>query len=168
MCPLLLGSLPGPAAAEPPKKRVLALGDTSTRTYQHAAISHALATIERLGRQSGLYDTWIRTDTQLVTKQKSAHRNLADFDAIFFYSIGELPMSDAQKADLLSFVREDGKGFVAAHTWQQRVLQLARFRRVGGRPLRRSSVGTVRRSGAGGRSGISSDEALSCRVHSQR
>lgn len=116
MCPLLLGSLPGPAAAEPPKKRVLALGDTSTRTYQHAAISHALATIERLGRQSGLYDTWIRTDTQLVTKQKSAHRNLADFDAIFFYSIGELPMSDAQKADLLSFVREDGKGFVAAHT----------------------------------------------------
>jgi len=101
----------------PRKRRVLALGDTSTRTYQHTAISHAVATIERLGRQSGLSDTWIRTDTQLVTKRK-AHgvRSLDDFDAIFFYSIGELPMMAEQKSDLLSFIRDDGKGFVAAHT----------------------------------------------------
>src|SRR5579872_6715454 len=57
------------AAAQPPHKlRVLAVGDTSTRTYQHASISHALATIEHLGRASGLYDTVIRTDTQLLTK----------------------------------------------------------------------------------------------------
>ena len=116
LCPLLLGGRPKRAAAQPPRKRVLALGDTSTRTYQHAAISHALATIERLGRQTGLYDTWIRTDTQLLTKRNSAHRNLNDFDAIFFYSIGELPMTDERKADLLGFVRDDGKGFVAAHT----------------------------------------------------
>jgi hypothetical protein len=100
------------------KRRVLALGDTSTRTYQHVAISHALATIERLGRESGLYDTWIRTDPQLVTKKRTPGnvRNLQDFDAIFFYSIGELAMTAEQKADLLSFVRDDGKGFVAAHT----------------------------------------------------
>ena len=134
MCPLLLGGLPRPAAAQQPRKRVLALGDTGTRTYQHAAISHALATIERLGRQTGLYDTWIRTDTQLVTKRSSAHRNLSDFDAIFFYSIGELPMSDEQKADLLSFVREDGKGFVAAHTGNNAFYSWPEFSElVGGR-----------------------------------
>src|SRR5947209_2303943 len=100
------------------KRRVLALGDTSTRTYQHVSISHALATVERLGRESGLYDTWIRTDPQLITKKRSPGnvRNLDDFDAIFFFSIGELAMTAAQKADLLSFVRDDGKGFVAAHT----------------------------------------------------
>src|SRR5437764_2181394 len=87
------------------KRRVLALGDTSTRTYQHVSISHALATVERLGRESGLYDTWIRTDPQLITKKRSpGHvRNLDDFDAIFFFSIGELAMTAEQKADLLSF-----------------------------------------------------------------
>ena len=107
-------------AAQPPasrKLRVLAVGDTSTRTYQHASISHALATIERLGRASGLYETTIRTDTQLLTKHPlPGHRGLADFDAIFFYSIGEPAMTPEQKADLLSFVRDDGKGFVSTHT----------------------------------------------------
>ena len=39
-----------------------------------------------------------------------------DFDAIFFYGIGELELTDWQKADVLSFIREDGKGFVASHT----------------------------------------------------
>jgi type 1 glutamine amidotransferase len=107
------------AAAQPAsgKLRVLAVGDTSTRTYQHASISHALATIERLGRASGLYETTIRTDTQLLTKHPlPGHRGLADFDAIFFYSIGEPAMTPEQKADLLSFVRDDGKGFVSTHT----------------------------------------------------
>ena len=78
-----------------------------------------MATIERLGRETGLYDTWIRTDTQLITRKPFAEpgiRNLNDFDAIFFFSIGEPPMTSEQKADLLAFVHEDGKGFVAAHT----------------------------------------------------
>jgi len=113
---LELSTLAVSGFAETRKRRVLALGDTGTRTYQHVAISHALATIEQLGRQSGIFDTWIRTDTQLVTKNRSERRNLDDFDAIFFYSIGELAMTAAQKSDLLRFVRDDGKGFVAAHT----------------------------------------------------
>jgi type 1 glutamine amidotransferase len=123
-----------PLLAQSRKRRVLALGDTSTRTYQHVAISHALGTIERLGRQTGLYDTWIRTDTQLVTKRRSSRRNLDDFDAIFFYSIGELPMTDDQKADLLRFVRDDGKGFVAAHTGNNAFYSWPEFgEMVGGR-----------------------------------
>ena len=115
---LVLAALALPAQPQSPRKRrVLAVGDTSTRTYQHASISHALATIERLGRDSGLYETTIRTDTQLLTKKPlPGHRGLADFDAIFFYSIGEPAMTPDQKADLLSFVRDDGKGFVSTHT----------------------------------------------------
>jgi hypothetical protein len=112
---VLVGSAQSP---QPPRKRrVLAVGDTSTRTYQHASISHALVTIERLGRESGLYETAIRTDTQLLTKHPlPGHRGLDDFDAIFFYSIGEPAMTPDQKADLLSFIRDDGKGFVSTHT----------------------------------------------------
>src|SRR5262245_19469733 len=57
----------GSAAAAPPvraragRKRVLAWADVR-RGYQHDSISHALSTLERLGRESGLYDTFIRTD----------------------------------------------------------------------------------------------------------
>jgi uncharacterized protein len=127
---------PGPAGLTIPdayagKKKVLAIGDVHTG-YQHDSVSHALATIERLGRDSGAYITYIRTDTQLVTKDaiygtgKYAAppsgtrpvnaKNLDYFDAIFFYGLGEEALSDKQKLDLLSFVRDDGKGFVGAHS----------------------------------------------------
>ena len=43
-------------------------------------------------------------------------RNLDYFDAVVFYTNGETEMSAQQKADLLAFVRDDGKGFVAVHT----------------------------------------------------
>jgi type 1 glutamine amidotransferase len=101
------------------KKKVLAWGDTMT-AYQHDSVSHALATIERLGRESGAFDTYIRTDSQLVTKHSFAEsvRNAKDlnfFDAIFFMGTGD-NLNDRQKQDLLSFIKDDGKGFVGAHT----------------------------------------------------
>ena len=105
------------------KKTILAWGDIRNGV-QHDSVSHALATIERLGYESGLYDTYIRTDSQLITKHKVAGsdgqdvraKNLNDFDAIFFYGLREIDLTAQQRADLLSFVKDDGKGFVAAHT----------------------------------------------------
>src|SRR5882672_8077326 len=100
-------------------KRVLAWGDTIT-AFQHDSVSHALATIERLGRESGSFETYIRTDSQLITKQSITGgarntRNLDYFDAIFYYGTGD-NLSKEQKRDLMSFIKEDGKGFVGAHT----------------------------------------------------
>jgi uncharacterized protein len=109
-------------------KHVLAWADVRTG-YQHDSITHALSTIERLGWESGLYDTIIRTDSQPITKQQILFktgtgiatgeqflaRNLNYFDAIFFFGVREIDLSPAQRADLLSFVRDDGKGFVATH-----------------------------------------------------
>ncbi len=129
------GAGPGFTAAAPREpaamRKILAIGDVRTG-YQHDSVSHALATIERLGRQTGLFETYIRTDTQLITKgpvygtgkyaappagtRQVNAKTLRDFDAIFFYGIGEGDLSPAQKADLLSFVHDDGKGFVGAHT----------------------------------------------------
>jgi len=54
---------PGPA-----RKKLLALGDTHTG-FTHDSLGHALAVIDRLGHDSGLYDTYIRTDSQWITKQ---------------------------------------------------------------------------------------------------
>ena len=99
-------------------KRLLALGDTHTG-YTHDSIGHALAVIEQLGRQSGLYDTYIRTDSQWITKQPIPMparntKNLNDFDAVFLFISGEGDWTDQQKQDFVSFVKEDGKGVVGA------------------------------------------------------
>ena len=105
--------------ARPRPKRVLAWGDTLT-AFQHDSISHALATMERLGHDSGAYDMYIRTDSQLITKQTIPAparntRNLNYFDAIFYFGTGD-NLDAQQKKDLMSFIKEDGKGFVGAHT----------------------------------------------------
>ena len=108
--PLLAQSL------QSPRKRLLAIGEE--KGYRHEAISHALATIERLGYDSGLWDTTIRTDTAALTKKKLEYnaKNLNDFDAVLFYTGGDLEMDPQQKADFLSFVHDDGKGFVGVHS----------------------------------------------------
>lgn len=108
----------GLLSSQPPKrKKLLAIGEV--KGYQHDSVSHGLAVIERLGQESGLYDTYIRTDSQLITKQKIAAgnaKNLNYFDAVLFYTTGELDLDAQQKADLLSFVHDDGKGFIGAHS----------------------------------------------------
>ena len=101
----------------PKRKKILAIGEV--KGWQHDSVSHALASVEKWGQETGLWDTYIRTDTQLVTKTKVPQgnaKNLEYFDAVVFYTTGELPMNDEQKAALLSFVREDGKGFIGIHS----------------------------------------------------
>jgi type 1 glutamine amidotransferase len=133
LAPVVLTGLDSGAAARArppaPAKHVLAWADVRNG-YQHESISHALATIERLGRASGLYDTYIRTDSQPITKTPIVFRsgtgiatgeeflahNLTFYDAIFFFGVREIDLTADQKRDLLSFVKEDGKGFVAAHS----------------------------------------------------
>ena len=119
----------GSQNATAPRKRLLAWADVRFG-YQHDVISHALATIERLGYESGAYDTFIRTDSQPITKSRIVFRtgtgiafgenflarNLTDFDAIFFFGVREIDLTPEQRADLMSFIKEDGKGFVAAHS----------------------------------------------------
>src|SRR5262249_5808512 len=104
------------AAAPLPRKKLLVIGEE--KGYRHEAVPHAMATIERLGHETGLWDTTIRTDTEALTKKKLEYnaRNLNDFDAVVFYTGGTLEMDDQQKADLLSFIHDDGKGFVGIHS----------------------------------------------------
>ncbi len=105
-----------PASAQVKRKKILAIGEV--KGYQHDSVSHALASFERWGKETDLWDTYIRTDTQLITKKKldGNAKNLTTFDAVVFYTTGELPMDDEQKAALASFVREDGKGFIGVHS----------------------------------------------------
>ena len=130
---LLAGLLPGTFAEQgrgggPPqrpraRKVVLAWADTRNGIAQHEFTSHALSVIERLGYESGAYDTFIRTDSNIAAmdpkrttgEPASGGPNLRMADAIFFLGHRDVPVDEQQKKDILSFVR-DGKGFVAAHT----------------------------------------------------
>lgn len=104
------------AQPAPARKQLLVIGDE--KGYRHTAISHAMATIQRLGRETGLWDTHIRTDTEPLTKKKLEYnaKNLNNFDAILFYTGGNPAMDDQQRADFLSAIRDDGKGFIGVHS----------------------------------------------------
>jgi hypothetical protein len=97
-------------------KNLLFIGQA--KGYQHESISSAMATFYNLGHISGLWNTQFRTDCAGITKKplKWEAKNLDAFDAIVFFTDGDLDMDASQKADLLSFVREDGKGFIGIHS----------------------------------------------------
>ena len=97
-------------------KHVLVIGQT--KGFEHDSVSTAMATVFNLGKESGLWDTMIRTDTELLTKKDLGRnaKNLNYFDLIVFASTtSELDMDASQKADMLSFIKDDGKGFVGIH-----------------------------------------------------
>jgi uncharacterized protein len=118
------GGRGGGRGAARTRKAVLAWADTRNGLAQHDSVSHALAVIERLGYESGAYDTYIRTDSNIIATKPlmttnqpaSGGPSLSNVDAIFFLGHREIELTDAQKAELLAFVHDQGKGFVAAHT----------------------------------------------------
>jgi uncharacterized protein len=110
----------------PERKQVLVWAEMTGGGAYHPSANAAMVAIYGLGKQTGLFDTTLRTDSQFITKQTltvqaggrdwRVGRNLDSFDAIFFFGMREIPLSEQQMNDLLSFVKDDGKGFVAAHT----------------------------------------------------
>jgi len=107
---------PAPRAKQVHMKHVLVIGQT--KGFEHDSIPDAMAAVYNMGKESGLWDTVIRTDTELLTKKDLGRnaKNLSYFDVVVFASTtGELDMDAAQKQDFLSFVHDDGKGFVGIH-----------------------------------------------------
>ncbi len=133
------------------RKAVLAWADTRNGIAQHDSVSHALATIERLGYESGLWDTYIRTDSniasyhpQMTTGQPaSGGPSFNNVDAIFFMGHRDVPIDDQQKADLLKFVHDDGKGFVAAHVALTALMSWPEFGEMLGGQFQDHPYGTV-------------------------
>src|SRR3982751_2109847 len=84
------------------RKVVLAWADTRNGIAQHDSVSHALAVIERLGYESGLWDTYIRTDSNIASYKPlmttgqpvSGGPSFNNVDAIFFLGHREVPLDD--------------------------------------------------------------------------
>src|SRR6267154_387861 len=93
----LVSVVASPARAQEKKRRLLVIGQS--KGYQHEAISTAMITLYNLGRSSGRWDTYFRTDCTAITKKplKYGAKNLNDFDAVAFFTDGNLDMDDSQK-----------------------------------------------------------------------
>jgi hypothetical protein len=122
-------------AQQPKRKKLLAI--RMSAGYQHDSVSSGLATIWKIGQESGLWDTYIRTDTQTTHQEEAEHnaKDLDNFDAVMFYTTAELPIDDEQKAALMSFV--NGKGFLCT---AGALLANGRNTANGWRVFRRSSL----------------------------
>ena len=128
-------------ASAQPMKHLLVLGEE--KGYRHESVSHAMATIERLGRESGLWTTTIRTDTEVLTKQKLEYnaKNLNDFDAVLFYTGGELEMNLGTEGRVFILRSRRWQGLYRRAQRDHHVHLLARIRRNDRRIFRRASLG---------------------------
>jgi len=112
---LFLALLVMPASAQEPKKRLLLV--TESRGFVHGVVNRGKSDtclVERtfidLAKKHPFFEVEYTQDSRATITGD----NLKKFDAVFFYTTGELPLSDAQKSDLLAFVK-NGKGFGGSH-----------------------------------------------------
>jgi type 1 glutamine amidotransferase len=98
------------------KKRLLVI--TESKGFVHGVVNRGkgpLALAEKvlieIGEKSGDFEAVCSQDSRkMITKE-----NLDRFDAVFFYTTGSLPISAAQKADFIDFLRKGG-GFAGSHS----------------------------------------------------
>src|SRR4051794_24188303 len=83
---------------------------THSAGYVHDSIPTSCSTLQSLGTRSGAFEVICSEDLSLISAD-----GLRDFDVLYFFTSGELELSDRQKADMLAFVR-DGKGFGGVHS----------------------------------------------------
>ncbi len=107
--------LGGAAAVQPlgaqgkrPPDRILYF--THSAGYRHDVIPLSRAILSQLGNDANAFEVTATEDTSEFSAE-----NLQRYAAVMFFTSGELPMSDAQKAALLNFVRS-GRGFVGVHS----------------------------------------------------
>lgn len=106
----------------PPREKTIHLKHilviSQTKGFEHDSVTSGMVAIYNMGHDSGLWETTLRTDVELITKKDLGRnaKNLGYFDAIVFLSTtGELDLDDTQKKDMMSFIKDDGKGFVGIH-----------------------------------------------------
>ena len=97
-------------AAIPQAKLPRVLYVTQSAGFKHAVLPLSEEILPQIGIKANAFETTVAHDVAAITAD-----GLKDFDAVVFYTTGELPMSEAQKTALMDFVR-GGKGFVGIHS----------------------------------------------------
>lgn len=97
------------AMAAPAKKVRKLLFLTHSAGFKHSVIPLAEKVMPEIGKKLGGFDTTVTQDCSLINEA-----NLKDYDAVMFYTTGELPISVEGKRAFVEFIRK-GKGFVGIH-----------------------------------------------------
>lgn len=100
---------PEPAFGRHAKKgRLLYL--TLYVSYKHASAAPSRDIVKGIGEKSGAFEITVAEDLTPFTAE-----NLKQYDAVMFFTQGDLPMSDEQKRAFLDFIRS-GHAFVGVHS----------------------------------------------------
>ncbi len=83
---------------------------TLTKGYHHQSVELSKQIVKEIGEKSGAFETTVTEDVGAFTKE-----NLKTYDAVMFYTTGELPMTDEEKSAFVDFIRS-GHGFVGVHS----------------------------------------------------
>ncbi|HKS42226.1 MAG TPA: ThuA domain-containing protein, partial [Blastocatellia bacterium] len=90
------------------KRKVLYL--THSAGWKHDVLPFSEEIMKQIGARSGAFEATTTKDCSLLSRE-----SLKQYDAVVFYTTGELPISDEQKAAFLDFIKS-GKGFVGIHS----------------------------------------------------
>jgi uncharacterized protein len=99
-----------PLLARAERRRDRILYFTHSAGYRHEVIEPSQVILRQLGETSGMFEVVASEDVAEFTTD-----SLRRYAAVTFFTTGELPMSNAQQAALLDFVRAGG-GFVGVHS----------------------------------------------------
>jgi type 1 glutamine amidotransferase len=106
-----VGGMSGVAYAQDHVPRVLYLSSVApTGAFAHPSRVHAGEVIAALGQSSGAFTATVTEDLGQLSPA-----NLATYDAVIFFTAGNLPIGDIEKNALLQFV-SSGKGFIGVHS----------------------------------------------------
>ena len=97
------------------KKKLLLI--TESRGFVHGVVNRGknpLCLVEKTFLELAQKNPFFEVDYTQDARSVIDGDNLKKYDAVFFYTTGELPLTDAQKSDLLAFVK-NGKGFGGSH-----------------------------------------------------
>ncbi len=108
LAPLLLLGLLLTAALAAQPKRVLYV--TYSAGYRHDCLPVSAEVLRNVAAADGQLEVVPTEDLSMLNAD-----TLRSFDALLFFTSGELPITDSQKQDLLDFVRF-GKGFGGVHS----------------------------------------------------
>jgi type 1 glutamine amidotransferase len=111
---VLLASV-GLSAQQASPKKLLFL--THAALYKHTSLGPAEKAVIELGKAGGFAVTTVegfKQDAKQLDFSFLTPDYLNQFDGVMMMTNGNLPMSDAQKKNLLDFIR-GGKGFIGAH-----------------------------------------------------
>lgn len=83
---------------------------TLSAGFKHASVPLSRQIVKEIGDRSGAFKTTVAEDVTPFSAD-----NLKNYDAVMFFTTGELPMTDEQKSAFINFVKS-GHGFVGVHS----------------------------------------------------